>query len=85
MYPVIAKVEYWDNDNTLKTTNVLLYAETLSDATHQIENLFSNTLDSCCVKYVADSGVYFEVPDSVASIFFKGDGIYSDGLSQEEE
>ena len=85
MYPVIARVEYWSDDNTIETTNVLLYADTLSDATHQIENLFSGTLDSCCVKYVADYGAYFEVPDNIAEIFIKGDGNYSDGLPKEEK
>ena len=84
MYPVVAKVEYWEKE-CLKTTNILLYATSLGDATFQIEQDFKDMLESCCVRYIADDGYKFEIPDNIVEIFIKGEGNYNDGLPEEEK
>ena len=84
MYPFIAKVEYWDDfeePETLRHINILLYAEDMAAAVGQVEHGdYVDKIESIQIIAAGDNGQFFEVPDHIAKIFSAGCGIYKEGL-----
>lgn len=84
MFPFIIKAEYWNDLNdpwTLDHIQVLLYADSHSDAISKFEN--SHYVDNIeTIKAIAagDEYTFFEVPGHIAKILAAGAGIYRDGL-----
>ena len=82
MLPFIAKVHYYNDDTypaTLEHTSILLYADSFTDATKEIEDYFSTDLDSLKLTCVASDGTFFEVPNHIAEVFLAGEGNFRDG------
>lgn len=86
MYPFVAKITFWDDSEVpwvKKTTNILLYAKSFSEACGQVED-YVNALEDVHIYCVGDSITYFEVPTDVANFFIKGEGNYEEGVLKNE-
>lgn len=84
MFPFIIKAEYWNDLNepwTLDHIQVLLYADSISDAVSQFENSrYVGNVESIKATAVGDEYTFFEVPGHIAKILAAGAGNYRDGL-----
>ena len=86
MFPFIIKAEYWNDLNepwTLDHIQVLLYAESHSDAISKFENLhYVDNIETIKAILAGDENTLFEVPGHIAKILAAGAGNYRDGLKQ---
>ena len=92
MYPFVAKVRYFNeysvnNDGVYDETscNQLLYADNFTDAMHQIEVNFADSLIAASLECVADEYTCFEIPDAMVDAFILGEGDYETGLRRIKE
>lgn len=86
MYPYIIKAEYWDDISdpwALKHIQVLLYAESHSDAVSRFENShYVENIETIKAIAAGDEYTFFEVPGHIAKILAAGAGNYRDGLEE---
>ena len=85
MYPFVVKVKYWDDYYEpwkLTDMNVLLYAESFTDAADKIEHRYIDNIESLSVHSVADEGMFFEVSEDIADALILGEGDYSLGVKK---
>ena len=86
MYPYIIKAEYWDDMSdpwTLKHIQVLLYAESHSDAVSKFEKAhYVDNIETIKAIAAGDEYTFFEIPGHIAKILAAGAGNYRDGLQE---
>ena len=85
MYPFVVKVKYWDDffePWVLTDMNVLVYAESFTEAVDMIEHRYVDNIESISVHSVADKGMLFEVPEVIADALILGEGNYEKGLKK---
>ena len=70
-YPIIAKVTYYDINNSLRTTYHPLYAASLADAVKIIEQYYGQELDAVAVQYADIENTLFEISESLANYYCK--------------
>ena len=84
MYPYIIKAEYWNDDAdpwTLDHIQVLLYADSISEAVSKFENThYVDNIESIKAICAGDEDTFFEVPGHIAKVLAAGYGNYRDGL-----
>lgn len=85
MYPFIVNVAYWDDLQepwTLRETNILLYADDMTDAVTKVErNRYFENIETIKIIGAGEEDMLFEVPGHIAEILRAGGADYNFGLN----
>ena len=72
MYPILCKVDYWDEEKKrIITENIVLYADSFAEAAARVEDYYGKEMESLAINMYEEGGLW-KVSDSQAEIMVKG-------------
>lgn len=81
MFPFIVKVRFYDEINEkMDTTHCLVYADSFTEATRQIDEYFGGDQEEMRIRMCGEEHTFFEVNKDVADALYIGCGNYKDGI-----